>query len=409
MKKILYISYDGLTDPLGQSQILPYLAGLTKEGYVFTILSFEKRERLQKEKGLVQAIVDAAGIDWHPLPFTAKPPVVSKIWDRYRLSQTVIRLHKAKRFDGVHCRSYVAAEVGLQLKRKFGVPMIFDMRGFWADEKVDNGQWNLASPLFKRIYQHYKTRERSFLLKADRIVSLTEAAKTYLLQKEEYKHLSITVIPTCADLTHFDYRTIDPAKAESLRLSLGFAREDKILVYLGSVGGWYLTAEMFRFFKALHQKDNRYKMLVLTKDDAQKVSEEAAGAGILPQQIVVSYAGRQALPFYLYLATCAIFFIRNSFSKIASSPTKLAELMGMGIPVICNDIGDTGGIIMSTGTGMVVNAFDGASIQEALSRFSSMEQLDKAAIRQSAKEYFDLQTGVERYLQLYKSVFSGHL
>ena len=30
-KQILYISYDGITDPLGQSQILPYIIGLTKK------------------------------------------------------------------------------------------------------------------------------------------------------------------------------------------------------------------------------------------------------------------------------------------------------------------------------------------------------------------------------------------
>ncbi len=30
---ILYISYDGMTDPLGQSQVLPYLKGLAKKGY----------------------------------------------------------------------------------------------------------------------------------------------------------------------------------------------------------------------------------------------------------------------------------------------------------------------------------------------------------------------------------------
>jgi len=26
-KRVLYLSYDGLTDPLGQSQILPYVKG----------------------------------------------------------------------------------------------------------------------------------------------------------------------------------------------------------------------------------------------------------------------------------------------------------------------------------------------------------------------------------------------
>ncbi len=54
MKSVLYTTYDGLTDPLGQSQILPYLQQLCREGYQFTILSFEKRERYQKEASVIQ-------------------------------------------------------------------------------------------------------------------------------------------------------------------------------------------------------------------------------------------------------------------------------------------------------------------------------------------------------------------
>jgi hypothetical protein len=42
MSKILYISYDGLTHPLGQSQVLPYLAELSREGYSFVLLRCEK-------------------------------------------------------------------------------------------------------------------------------------------------------------------------------------------------------------------------------------------------------------------------------------------------------------------------------------------------------------------------------
>ena len=48
-KQILYISYDGITDPLGQSQILPYIIGLTKN-YKFHIISFEKPNRFKRRK-----------------------------------------------------------------------------------------------------------------------------------------------------------------------------------------------------------------------------------------------------------------------------------------------------------------------------------------------------------------------
>ena len=386
---------------MGQSQVLPYVTYLSKKGYRFTIISFEKQVRFEKERHIIEAITKGSDIDWVPLSFTAKPPILSKIYDRYRMWQTAVKLHRQKKFDLVHCRSYIAAEMGLKLKKKFGVKMLFDMRGFWADEKVDNGQWNLQRPFYRRLYKHYKQKEREFLLEADGIVSLTKAAKDYLLQQPAYKHLSIEVIPCCADLDHFDYHNISYEEIKDLRNSLGIDPASKVMTYLGSTGGWYMTKEMLLFFKALLDVYPSYHMLVLTKDDPEKFKNEAAELDIPSDKIIITYSDRKRLPMFIALSNFSIFFIRNTFSKTASSPTKHAELMGMGIPVVCNAIGDTGNIIDSTGTGMVINEFDEKSLEEAVKKIEQLEKLNKKNIRDCASEYFDLETGAKKYLGLY--------
>jgi len=163
-----------MTDPLGQSQVLPYLIAMTKYGYKFTILSFEKKGPYKKDRKITENILDKAGIVWCPLFYTKKPPVLSKIYDRWQIRRAALKLHKKSNFHMVHCRSYVSAEIGLILKKRYGVKFVFDMRGFWADEKVDNGQWNVKNPVFKMIYHYYKRKEAAFLLHADAIVSLTD-------------------------------------------------------------------------------------------------------------------------------------------------------------------------------------------------------------------------------------------
>ena len=50
MEKILYISYDGMTDQLGQSQVIPYMQGLAKLGQKITILSAEKKDAFFKNE-----------------------------------------------------------------------------------------------------------------------------------------------------------------------------------------------------------------------------------------------------------------------------------------------------------------------------------------------------------------------
>lgn len=158
-QNILYISYDGMTDPLGQSQVLPYICGLAKEGYTFTLISCEKKERFALYADKIKAICKENNIDWHPLPFTTFPPVLSKLLDKKRIKDLAYKLHSGKKFSMVHCRSYIAAEIGMEMKADFGTKFFFDMRGFWVDERVDGGIWNLNNPFFKYAYKKYKKKK----------------------------------------------------------------------------------------------------------------------------------------------------------------------------------------------------------------------------------------------------------
>ncbi len=405
-KKVLFISYDGMTDPLGQSQVLPYLIELSKQGYSITILSFEKKRRYAMEKSIIENITKQASIQWVPLFFTSKPPIASKMYDRWQMMRKAKQLHRREKFDIIHCRSYIAAEAGLLLKKRTGTGFLFDMRGFWADEKVDCGQWDLKKLFYRKLYRSYKEKEKQFLLNADGIVSLTKAGKDHLLSKPGYSQLSIEVIPCCADLDHFNFNNIPKALTEDLKKQLGIAPGKKVISYLGSIGGWYMTDEMFAFYKQLLGKHPEFVMLILTKDDPDRVIREAAATGIPEEKLFVRYAQRQDVPAYLSISDISLFFIRPTYSKTASSPTKHAELMGMGIPVICNDIGDTGNIIEATGTGLVIKSFSEEAYGEAAEKLTSLLGYSKDSIRKSAFDYFDLVKGAEKYGCLYQKILN---
>ena len=242
-KKILYITYDGMTDPLGQSQVLPYLAGLSKEGYQFTILSFEKKDRYAKLKDTINEITAASGITWEPMTFTTKPPVISKFYDAVRMRLKAFGLYRKHRYAMIHCRSYIAADLGLRLKRKMGAKFFFDMRGFWADEKKDAGTWDQNSFLFRKVYQHYKKKEAEFISEADYIITLANAGKKEIMKWPSYNpHMPVDVIPCCSDMDHFSLT--NPETKTKARQLLGLPANSLIVSYLGSIGAWYMLDEM---------------------------------------------------------------------------------------------------------------------------------------------------------------------
>ena len=223
-------------------------------------------------------------------------------------------------------------------------------------------------------------------------------------KNEAYDKLDIEVIPCCADLAHFNYNNVNVKETEQLKQQLQIPGNKKVISYLGSVGGWYMTKEMFQFVKCLLEQDPDFVMLVLTKDEKESVRAEALQQGIPSDKIVITTASREKMPLYISLSDCSIFFIRPTYSKKASSPTKHAELMGMGVPVVCNDIGDTGRIIEETRTGIVIKEFSEVEYRTRAKKIGEVISISKDQIRQAAYRYFDLDAGVAKYLEIYKRV-----
>lgn len=356
-------------------------------------------------KASIQKICAASNVNWIPLTYTRKPPVLSTLWDYRKMIKAAKKLHRVSTFDIVHCRSYIAGLVGLQLKKKYGIKFLFDMRGFWADERVDGGLWNLKNPLFRRIYKFFKAKERTFLLNADYVISLTEAAKKEMLHWsiDTLKPEKIAVIPCAADFELFSL--VNPQKNRVAKMSLGFKPQDFVLSYVGSIGTWYLLDEMIQFFKLLKEKVPNAKYLILTPEDKSQIEKALKSEGIHLEDVVIRYAQRADIPGFVHASSLNIFFIKPAYSKIASSPTKLGEVLAMGIPVLCNSgVGDVEKIIKDTGAGYCIPDFKSVTFQNIVDRITKNFDFNGKEIRERASDIFDLRVGVRSYQKVYENM-----
>ncbi len=388
VNNVLYLSYDGMTDPLGQSQVLPYIIGLTKKGFHFHLISFEKPDRFHAHKKDILKICEDNGIVWVPMLYTKRPPLLSTVWDVWRMKRKAFSLNKEHSFSIVHCRSYLSALIGLSMKRKFKTAFLFDMRGFWADERVDGNIWNLKNPIYKWVYKYFKRKELLFLKEADYTVSLTLAGKNEMLTWKGITGLieRVKVIPCCADLNLFK-----PVSRDSEEFTLG---------YLGSLGTWYMLTEMLMVFKKIKEINPNAKFHFLTKDDPGIIYSEIKEIGIQPEDIIVEESDRKDIPFKTRNWNFSVFFILPCFSKLSSSPTKQGELMGMGIPIICNSgVGDVDSIVEKYQSGHVVPNINRLNLDEVLNK-----KFDKQTLRKGANDYFSLIKGVESYHMIYENI-----
>lgn len=382
---VLYLSYDGLTDPLGQSQILPYVVGLAKKGWRFTVISFEKPSTFEQNHASIQAACDMFSITWIPLVYHKRPPVLSTIFDLWLLWRKAKSIVQHNPCYIVHCRSYITSIVGLHLKRNQGAKFVFDMRGFWADERVEAGLWNLKNPIFWLVFKYFKWQEQNFIKGADLIISLTHNAKKEI-ESWHIQHSEIKVIPTCVDLELFDPARINPVNQKLLRTQLGITPTDFVLLYLGSWGTWYQTEEMIEYFKNIKQKQRNAKFLIVTPDYVELNTS-------LRVDTIVTKARRDQVPLYISLASEAVCFIRPTYSKKASAATKIAELLAMEVPVITNP-----------GWGDIESLESGGIVQFHHNR---QNETPPPPLREYCRLNYSLSTAIEQVNALYKSLSSN--
>ena len=400
MKHIIYLTYDGITDPLGQSQILPYLCGLVNnEKFKITIISFEKSENYKENKTLILEITKKNNIKWIPLKYSKRPPILSTIWDLYQLNKIIKKLLK-EGIDLIHCRSYVTSLIALKIKKKYKTPFIFDMRGFYADERVDGKIWDKNHYLFQHIYNFFKKKENEFLKHADHTISLTYKGKKEIETWNISNQSTISVIPCCTDENIFKKENIKLKRKE-----LGIKTDDFVISYIGSIGTWYMLDEMLDFFKVILTKRSNSKFLFITKDDSGLILNKAKFKNIDTNSIIIKASSREMMPSYIGASNFSIFFILPVFSKKASSPTKMGEIMNLGVPIICNSgVGDVDEIMNQCMPELLIKEFALKEYERVINLIIEKYIPNKQKIIETSHNYYSLEKGIQKYKQIYENL-----
>lgn len=406
-KNTLFISYDGMTDPLGQSQVIPYLQGIQKDGYNIFLLSCEKKEAYQKGRATVLQLLENSGIHWVPLLYTKRPPVLSTMYDVLKLKRAATRIHRRHPISLVHTRPGIPSLVGAWFKKKYRVAFLNDIREFYADSRVDGGMWDLNKMVYKRVYKYFKQKEAEQVKLSDGIVCLTAAGEKIIRSWPEYDQSTpLAMIPCSVDLTLFDAGTIENGQKAKLAAELGISGQDIVVSYLGSIGGWYLTEEMLRFCKVVSSKYPAAKFLFISPHQHSLIQQLAASHGIEQDRVITVKATRNEVPILLSLSTFSVFFIKPCYSKLSSSPTKHGEIMGMGIPVVTNaGVGDVEDITNKYNSGVILHHFSAADYEAACGKIIETS-FDKAQIRRGALEFYSLDAAIAKYREMYAAILS---
>jgi len=397
----LYITYDGLLDPLGSSQILPYLKVIASREHHLHVLSFEKPERFALMASALQVELERTTISWTPLKFTRRCGMLGKVWDLVRMQLAACRIAARIHPSVIHARGHAPAPVTLLIRQFFRSRFLFDCRGLWVDERVDKGGWVLTNPWHRFLFISYKWIERILFVQADHIVVLTEAVIPEVLRLGVPHRKKLTVIPCCTDFDHF--QLVSPQRRQTARSDCNIPEASLVLGYLGSVGGMYLPDRFLRFVEIASTRYPSIQALVLTPDE-EKFSQlmNAHLSTSLHSHVHVRAANRDQVARWLPATDLIVAFAKPTYARISMSPTKLAEAWAMGIPSLCNHgVGDVAGLLQELDAGMLIDASSESDLSFAADCLLNLLDKGGQRLRTAARVRLDLAVATSKYLNIY--------
>jgi glycosyltransferase involved in cell wall biosynthesis len=395
MTPTLYLTRNGLLEPLGQSQVFSYLRGLSQEHRI-TLITYEKDDDWADKPRVakLRAECDRLGIRWLPQRFRAQPKLIAPALSLVRMVWLVEREVRRQRVRLIHARSYIPAAVALVVSRLTGVPFLFDMRALWPEELITAGRLRRGAILHKAMV----ASERACLRRAGGVVSLTYAAVEYLrrVYPRDLAGQKVEVIPTCADLDRFVPASRPP--------------DHRVIGCLGTVmSGWFRLDWLTSFLAVAAKRDPGLRFELTTRDDPAKVHKVLGFDAEVQSRLHIAPCPSERVHEVLQGQVASVMFFTQGLSKLGSSPTRMAEILGCGLPVVANEgVGDVAQIIRAHRVGVLVS---GPSESEMNAAWDELELLLKdpdlaIRCRKAAEEYFSLAAGTVAYLGLYKQILS---
>ncbi|HCQ29860.1 MAG TPA: hypothetical protein DIU39_06210 [Flavobacteriales bacterium] len=370
-----------------------------------TLISFEKSKDLHNSKKIAKLskVAETNNISWIRFKYHKSPEIPATFFDIMICFLGILFLLILRRVDLIHLRGYLLGIPVLVLKIFFKFDFIFDMRGFWADERVDGELWNLKNPLYKFIYTFFKQKEKEYLQHADMVISLTHNAKKEMLTWDipNLHEKKINVIPCAVDFNLFNPDNFSIEDKIRLKQELNIPKDTIILTYLGSIGTWYLLDDMLIFFRMFKAKYPNSIFLFLTNENKERILKKAKHFSIEENNLIIKYVNRNNVPHFLSVSNLGVFFIKPCFSKKASFPVKLGEFLAMKIPIVTNNIGDNMHILQNFKEKYIINNFNEMEFKNKIDDIKFNLPL---TLSDELKNYLSLESGIEKYYSIYQSI-----
>jgi len=234
----------------------------------------------------------------------------------------------------VHCRGYRAAAVAARARRfDARIRILFDVRGHYLDEfERGSAPRGIRSPLRTALKRDLARAWRE----ADAITTVSTPLAREMDRLFGARRVPRAVVPGGVDLEQFHY---SKSARERARSRHGLA-ERFVVTYCGSADRWYTEPRsIVRAFASIRRDNDDAHLLIITPNPGilEKVLRSEA---IATSDYTVTASTHGEVAGLLSAGDLGLLIRNDSLTNHCAAPTKLAEYLACGVPVLISDTVD---------------------------------------------------------------------
>ncbi|MCA1855863.1 glycosyltransferase, exosortase A system-associated [Massilia oculi] len=299
--------------------------------------------------------------------------------------------------DILHAHSpSLNAVAALRAGKRFGIPVVYEVRAFWEDAAVDHG----TSSENGLRYRATRALETWALRRADAVTTICEGLRRDIVARGIPAE-KVTVIPNAVDIDKF---SVGGSADQELRTQLGLQGARLV----GFIGSFYAYEGLDILLRAVPQlvqdaPDLRVLLVGGGPQDAQ-LRQLAQDLGILDKVVFTGRVPHDQVQKYYDLLDVLVYPRLSMRLTDLVTPLKPLEAMAQGRILAASDVGGHLELIADGKTGVLFKADDPASLAEkvgALLRAETLWPALRAAGRHYVESERNWRVSVARYQAIY--------
>ena len=344
---------------------------------------------------------EAEGLLFHRTPGRSGGPPLWREWREVEAqAEAIVRLGDQWRPDVLHAHSpALCGMAALKAAHRLGLPLVYEIRAFWEDAAVGNGQGREGSPRYRLT----RALENHVVARADHVVTIC-AGLRHDLAARGFDPGRITLSPNGVDLSLFgDPPTPDPVLARELGLGKG-----PVIGFIGSFYDYEGLDDLIAAMPLLLARQPGARLLLVGGGPREAGLRARAAAS--PASAAIRFVGRvphgEVARYYALMDIMAYPRKASRLTELVT-PLKPLEAMAEGKLAAASAVGGHRELVRDGENAVLFAPDDPAACAAALAALcadrASWDAL-RAAGRAHVRESHDWARNVGRYLAVYQTL-----